>query len=231
MFCAIKGGLVILIVFALAACSSSLTTSPNTSLTPTTAAATTSTSATPSSMQNVRDLRYCEVIPSVQAGSTVNTYVYNTLGLNLCPPAKWNALTEAEVNQEFGQPETFGGPIRTPHLTRVQQMGLAYNRFHVTSLCSPTRAAMLTGRNHHRVGLGSVAEFPGPFPGYTSAKPRRCAALPRILQENGYVTGGFGKWHLTPDNVQGAAGPFDHWPLSWGFDHYWGFLSGAAGPI
>jgi arylsulfatase len=88
---------------------------------------------------------------------------------------------------------------------------------------------MLTGRNHHRVGFGSIAEYPGPFPGYSSAKPRSCAALPQILKENGYVTSGFGKWHLTPDNVQGAAGPFDHWPQSWGFDHWWGFLSGAAG--
>jgi arylsulfatase A-like enzyme/uncharacterized membrane protein len=129
----------------------------------------------------------------------------------------------------FGGPETFGGTIRTPNLTRVQQQGLTYNRFHVTAVCSPTRAALLTGRNHHRVGFGSIAEYPGPFPGYTAAKPRSCAALPRILRENGYVTGGFGKWHLTPDNVQGAAGPFDHWPQAWGFDHWWGFLSGAAG--
>ncbi|MGB9303191.1 MAG: sulfatase-like hydrolase/transferase [Mycobacterium sp.] len=129
----------------------------------------------------------------------------------------------------FGGPDTFGGTIRTPNLTRVQQQGLTYNRFHVTAVCSPTRAALLTGRNHHRVGFGSIAEYPGPFPGYTAAKPRSCAALPRILRENGYVTGGFGKWHLTPDNVQGAAGPFDHWPQAWGFDHWWGFLSGAAG--
>ncbi|MEZ5184356.1 MAG: sulfatase-like hydrolase/transferase [Candidatus Nanopelagicales bacterium] len=129
----------------------------------------------------------------------------------------------------FGSPSTFGGPIRTPNLTRVQEMGLTYNRFHVTAVCSPTRAALLTGRNHHRVGFGTIAEYPGPFPGYTAARPRSCAGLPRILKENGYVTGGFGKWHLTPDNVQGAAGPFDHWPKSWGFDHWWGFLSGAAG--
>jgi arylsulfatase len=129
----------------------------------------------------------------------------------------------------FGNPDTFGGPISTPTLTRVQEMGVTYNRFHVTAVCSPTRSALLTGRNQHRVGFGSISEYPGPFPGYSAARPRSCTAFPRILQENGYVTGGFGKWHLTPDNVQGAAGPFDHWPLSWGFDHYWGFLSGAAG--
>jgi arylsulfatase len=88
---------------------------------------------------------------------------------------------------------------------------------------------MLTGRNQHRVGMGSVAEFPGPFPGYTGAVPKSCTAVPRILKENGYVTGGFGKWHMTPDREQGAAGPFEHWPQNWGFNHFWGFLSGAAG--
>jgi arylsulfatase len=129
----------------------------------------------------------------------------------------------------FGQPDTFGGPIATPNLTRVGQTGLYYNRFHVVALCSPTRASTLTGRNQHRVGMGSVAEFPGPFPGYTGAVPKSCAALPRILRDNGYATGGFGKWHMTPDREQGAAGPFEHWPQNWGFNHFWGFLSGAAG--
>jgi arylsulfatase A-like enzyme len=145
------------------------------------------------------------------------------------PEGAPNVLIVLVDDAGFGGPDTFGGPIATPNLTRVQQMGLTYNRFHVTAVCSPTRAALLTGRNHHRVGFGSIAEYPGPFPGYSASKPRSCAALPRILQGNGYVTGGFGKWHLTPDNVQGAAGPFDHWPMSWGFDHWWGFLSGAAG--
>ena len=99
----------------------------------------------------------------------------------------------------------------------------------MTAVCSPTRAALLTGRNHHRVGMGGIAEFPGPFPGYTGTRPRSCTALPRILRENGYITGGFGKWHMTPGREMGAAGPFDHWPLGWGFDHWWGFLTGAAG--
>ena len=129
----------------------------------------------------------------------------------------------------FGGPETFGGGIATPTLERVQEMGLTYNRFHVTAVCSPTRAALLTGRNHHRVGMGGVAEFPGPYPGYTGQLPRSCAPFPRVLKENGYVTGGFGKWHLTPGAAFGPAGPFERWPLAWGFDHFWGFLSGAAG--
>jgi uncharacterized membrane protein len=106
----------------------------------------------------------------------------------------------------FGGPDTFGGGIRTPNLTRVQERGVTYNRFHVTAVCSPTRAALLTGRNHHRVGMGGIAEFPSPFPGYTGVRPRSCTALPRILRENGYITGGFGKWHMTPGHEMGAAG-------------------------
>jgi arylsulfatase len=145
------------------------------------------------------------------------------------PEGAPNVLVVLIDDAGFGQPDTFGGPIPTPNMSRVAQGGLSYNRFHVTALCSPTRAATLTGRNAHRVGMGSVAEFPGPFPGYTGTLPQSCAPVPRILKENGYVTGGFGKWHLTPDREQGPAGPFNHWPQAWGFDHFWGFLSGASG--
>jgi arylsulfatase A-like enzyme/uncharacterized membrane protein len=145
------------------------------------------------------------------------------------PEGAPNVLIVLIDDAGFGNPETFGGPIASPAMSRVRDMGLTYNRFHVTAICSPTRAALLTGRNQHRVGFGSIAEFPGPFPGYTAAVPKSCAPVARVLRDNGYVTGGFGKWHLTPDNVQGAAGPFDRWPSGWGFDHWWGFLSGAAG--
>ena len=145
------------------------------------------------------------------------------------PESAPNVLIVLIDDAGFGAPDTFGGGIRTPNLTRVQQSGITYNRFHVTAVCSPTRAALLTGRNHHRVGMGGIAEFPGPFPGYTGIRPRTCTALPRILKENGYVTGGFGKWHMTPGHEMGAAGSFDHWPTGWGFDHWWGFLTGAAG--
>ncbi|HEU4514121.1 MAG TPA: arylsulfatase [Nocardioidaceae bacterium] len=153
---------------------------------------------------------------------------------SIVPPTKApdgapNVLIVLIDDAGFGGPDTFGGGIRTPNLTRVQQQGITYNRFHVTAVCSPTRAAMLTGRNHHRVGMGGIAEFPAPFPGYTGIRPRSCTALPRILKENGYITGGFGKWHMTPGHDMGAAGSFDHWPTGWGFDHWWGFLTGAAG--
>ena len=145
------------------------------------------------------------------------------------PESAPNVLIVLVDDAGFGGPEPFGGEIRTPTLERIGQAGLTYNAFHVTAVCSPTRAALLTGRNHHRVGMGGIAEFPGPFPGYTGVRPRSCTGLPRILKENGYVTAGFGKWHMTPGREMGPAGPFEHWPQAWGFDHWWGFLTGAAG--
>ncbi len=129
----------------------------------------------------------------------------------------------------FGNPSTFGGPCQTPNLTKLADRGLKYNRFHVTALCSPTRAALLAGRNHHAVGFGSVAEFAGGWPGYNSTWPKNAASVARILQGNGYSTAAFGKWHLTPDDQQGPAGPFDRWPNALGFDYFWGFLGGASG--
>jgi len=126
----------------------------------------------------------------------------------------------------FGNPSTFGGPVQTPTLDRLARDGLLYNRFHVTALCSPTRAALLSGRNHHAVGFGSIAEAHSGWPGYNAMWPRSAASIAEILRDNGYSTAIFGKWHLTPDDQQGPAGPFDRWPNAFGFDYFWGFLGG-----
>jgi arylsulfatase A-like enzyme len=145
------------------------------------------------------------------------------------PAGAPNVLLVLIDDAGFGNPETFGGPVATPNFTRMAKGGLKYNRFHVTALCSPTRAALLTGRNHHAVGFGSIAEFSGPFPGYSASRPQSMAAFPQVLQMNGYSTAAFGKWHMTPDDQQGPAGPFDRWPNAWGFDYFWGFLGGESG--
>jgi arylsulfatase len=145
------------------------------------------------------------------------------------PPDAPNVLLVLVDDAGFGNPSTFGGPCQTPTLTRLASQGLRYNRFHVTALCSPTRAALLSGRNHHALGFGSVAEFAGGWPGYDSTWPKSAAGVAQILQGNGYSTAAFGKWHLTPDHQQGAAGPFDRWPGGLGFDYFWGFLGGASG--
>ncbi|HWE35366.1 MAG TPA: arylsulfatase [Isosphaeraceae bacterium] len=145
------------------------------------------------------------------------------------PKGAPNVLLVLIDDAGFGNPSTFGGPCQTPTLTKLAERGLRYNRFHVTALCSPTRAALLTGRNHHAVGFGSIAEFAGGWPGYNATWPKSAAGLARILQGNGYSTAAFGKWHLTPDDQQGPAGPFDRWPCGLGFDHFYGFLGGAIG--
>ena len=146
------------------------------------------------------------------------------------PPAGApNVLLVLIDDAGFGNPSTFGGPVRTPNFSRMAEAGLRYNRFHVTALCSPTRAALLTARNSHAVGFGSVGEFSSGFPGYTAMLPLECAPLPRILRDNGYSTAAFGKWHLTPDGQQGPAGPLNRWPTGWGFDYFYGFLGGDSG--
>jgi len=145
------------------------------------------------------------------------------------PEGAPNVLLVLIDDAGFGNPSTFGGPIQTPNYTQMAEAGLRYNRFHVTALCSPTRAALLTGRNNHAVGFGSVGEFSSGFPGYTAMVPPECAPLPRILRDNGYATAAFGKWHLTPDGDQGPAGPLARWPNGWGFDYFYGFLGGDSG--
>jgi len=126
----------------------------------------------------------------------------------------------------FGQLGCFGSDIDTPAISGVAANGLRYNRFHVTALCSPTRACLLTGRNHHAVGMGFLTDVPMGFPGYSGRIPPTAAALPRILRDAGYSTMAVGKWHLAPRWEQSASGPFGLWPLGLGFEKYYGFLAG-----
>ncbi len=126
----------------------------------------------------------------------------------------------------FGHLGAFGSDIGTPHMDALAAGGAPFNRFHVTSLCSPTRASFFTGRNHHAVGMGFLADIPLGFPGYHARLPKTAAALPRLLRDAGYSTLAVGKWHLTPRWQRSAAGPFDTWPLGVGFERYYGFLQG-----
>jgi arylsulfatase A-like enzyme len=126
----------------------------------------------------------------------------------------------------FGAPSTFGGVIPTPALDRIAKAGLRYTQFHSTSLCSPTRAALMTGRNHHSTGFGVISEQSTGFPGYNSIIPKDIATIGEILKENGYATSWFGKDHNTPTFTASQAGPFDQWPIGMGFEYFYGFVGG-----
>lgn len=128
----------------------------------------------------------------------------------------------------FAQFGCYGSDIATPAVDRLAAGGLRYNRFHVTALCSPTRAALLTGRNHHAVGMGFLADLPTSHPGYTARIPRSTATLPRVLRDAGWSTLAVGKWHLVPRGERSGAGPFENWPLGLGFERFYGFLRGDS---
>ena len=127
----------------------------------------------------------------------------------------------------FGSTSTFGGPIPTPVFDALAARGLRYNAFHTTAMCSPSRAALLTGRNAHAVASGSITNVAIDEPGYTSVIPKSAATIGRVLRDNGYDTAFFGKNHNTPLWETGPMGPFDNWPNGWGFDYFYGF-NGAA---
>jgi arylsulfatase len=128
----------------------------------------------------------------------------------------------------FGAASAFGGPIATPVAERLAARGLKYTRFHTTALCSPTRAALLTGRNHHAVGMGAVTELATSAPGYSSVRPDNTAPLAETLQLNGYSTGQFGKCHEVPVWETSPMGPFRHWPTGSGFEYFYGFIGGET---
>jgi arylsulfatase A-like enzyme len=128
----------------------------------------------------------------------------------------------------YGWPSVCGGLARMPTAERLARQGLTYCQFHTTALCAPTRAALLTGRNHHSVSTGVVQEMATGFPGYSGLLPRSCATIGQILSLNGYATGWWGKNHNTPDSHTTPAGPFTHWPTRLGFDYFYGFIGGET---
>ncbi|WP_406855497.1 arylsulfatase [Alsobacter sp. KACC 23698] len=144
------------------------------------------------------------------------------------PQGAPNVLLIITDDAGFGVPSTFGGVIPTPTLDRIAQDGLRYNNIHSTALCSPTRAALITGRNHHSVGFGVISEQSTGFPGYNSIIGKDKATIGRILLENGYATSWFGKDHNTPAFEASAIGPFDLWPTGMGFEYFYGFVGGDA---
>ncbi|MEO1130378.1 MAG: sulfatase-like hydrolase/transferase, partial [Planctomycetota bacterium] len=128
----------------------------------------------------------------------------------------------------FGATSTFGGPIETPTFDRLARQGLRFNRFHTTALCSPTRAALLTGRNHHAVNVGSVMEVATGFPGNQGERPDNAKYVAETLRMNGYSTAAFGKWHETAPWEVSVSGPFFRWPTNSGFDKFYGFIGGET---
>jgi arylsulfatase A-like enzyme len=142
------------------------------------------------------------------------------------PKGAPNVLIILTDDVGFGASSTFGGPIATPVFDKLAANGLRYNEFHTTALCSPTRAALISGRNHHNVASGNITEFATGFDGYNSLVPKSCASIGEILKDNGWNTGWWGKMHNVPDWKSSTSGPFDLWPNGLGFEYFYGFIGG-----
>ena len=161
-------------------------------------------------------------------GSTYADSKADIISLPTPPPGAPNILLILLDDVGFGQTSTFGGFANTPTLQKLADEGLRYNRFHTTALCSPTRAALLSGRNHHSVHTGCITELATGFPGYDGQWPKDAACVAEILRANQYATAAFGKWHNTPDHELGAGGPYERWPTGKGFDYFYGFQGGES---
>lgn len=160
-------------------------------------------------------------------GAVGTTYLDSTPAFpkpRVAPKGAPNILLVLTDDVGFGAASTFGGPIPTPNLDRLAARGLIYNRFHTTAMCSPTRAALLTGRNHHAVANGTVANLSTGFPGYNNHLPKSAATVAEILRQNGYNTAMFGKHHNAPEGDVSSQGPFDLWPTGLGFEYFYGFM-------
>ena len=163
------------------------------------------------------------------AGRTIQDSVYSPLpATHHLPKDAPNILIVLIDDVGPGQTDTYGGEIHTPTLSKIAHEGISYTRFHTTAMCSPTRASLLTGRNHHRVGAGQIAELANDWDGYSGVMPKTSATVAEVLKNYGYHTGAWGKWHNTPATDTTAAGPFDYWPSGYGFQYFYGFLAGEA---
>jgi len=163
------------------------------------------------------------------AGRTMQESIYSPLpAVKRLPEDAPNILIVLIDDVGPAQTATYGGEIHTPALDKIAKEGISYNRFHTTAMCSPTRAALLTGRNHHRVASGQITELANDWDGYMGTIPKSSATVAEVLKDYGYHTGAWGKWHNTPAEQTTAAGPFDYWPTGYGFEYFYGFLAGEA---
>ncbi|MGH8203531.1 MAG: arylsulfatase [Steroidobacteraceae bacterium] len=168
---------------------------------------------------------------SSKAGPTIAESVYSPAKpASRLPAGTPNVLIIMLDDVGPALPDTYGGPIHTPTLTRIAKSGISYNRFHNAAMCSPTRAALLTGRNHHRSGFGQIAELANDWDGYTGHWPATTASVAKVLGYYGFNTAAFGKWHNTPAEQTTSQGPYDRWPAGRlvGFDYFYGFLAGES---
>lgn len=171
--------------------------------------------------------------PPAFTGTIGNTYKDSTPDWNpalplTAPKGAPNILLIVLDDVGYGQLGSYGGPIETPNLDKLAASGLRFVDFHTTALCSPSRGALLTGRNHHSIALAAITEAATGFPGNYGSIPKSAATIAEALKQNGYNTFALGKWHLAPYTAYTAAGPFDHWPLGMGFERFYGFLGGET---
>jgi arylsulfatase len=171
--------------------------------------------------------------PPAFAGKIANSYKDSTPDWKpalplAAPQGAPNILVIVLDDVGYGQLGAYGGPIDTPNIDRLAASGVKYTDFHTTALCSPSRGALLTGRNHHSIGLAAITEAATGFPGNFGNIPKDAAMIAEVLKQNGYNTLAFGKWHLAPYTAYTAAGPFDRWPLGMGFEKYYGFIGGET---
>ncbi len=171
--------------------------------------------------------------PPAPSASTVGETLAQSRQVRRVPPPHLpadapNVLIMMLDDVGFAHADTVGGLIHTPTLSRIADSGIRYNAFHASAISSATRAALLTGRNPHHVGFGTIAELASDFDGYTGAMPKTAATSAEVLKQYGYSTSAFGKWHNTPANETSPAGPYEHWPTAYGFEHFYGFLAAES---